>query len=460
MPTPRAQSSPVLKTATAWFTGIFGLFLGLGLLKLGNPIILNSLIDLSPGQITRLPPGFLSDMALAGSEPTHVTVYEWLIQPWPLTRGLWCLAFLVAGALPLIKWRSFSPKSLLIPVALWITWQCIATFYSVKVELSELTVGHFLACLACALIGWGILSQYQGAGWFWGGLALGYLIVLWHGLGQHYGGLEAVRQQIYEYPDWKNLPPEVLKRFTSNRIFSTLVYPNALAGIILLVFPPLLVTVWVTIARLGNIGRGIVTGLFIYANLACLVWSGSKTGWLIGMTILVVFLVNGPLPKKIKWITIMAILGVGLFGFAVRYSGYFARGATSASARLDYWQAAFRIAWVHPWFGTGPGTFSVPYSQIKAPKSEMAKLVHNDYLEQASDSGWLAFLSYCGFIWGSIYVVYRYSKENRNNLYLAIFLGFLAWSLQGFMEFGLYIPASSWLAFTFLGWLIGKPQTE
>jgi hypothetical protein len=460
MPLPQAQSSPVLKAATAWFVGVFGIFLGLSLIKLGNPIILNALIDLSPGQITRLQPGLLSDSALFGSEPSRATVYDLLIQPWPLTKGLWCLAFLVLIALPLITWRSVSPKLLLIPPSIWISWQFIATVSSVKAELSELTVYHFLACLACALIGWGILSQNKSARWFWCGLGLGYLFVLWHGLGQHYGGLEAVRQQIYEYSDWKNLPPVVLKRFTSNRIFSTLVYPNALAGIILLVFPPLLVTVWVTASRLGNIGRGILTGLLIYASVACLVWSGSKAGWLIGMTVLVVLLVNGPLPKKIRWLTIMAIVCVGLLGFAVRYSGYFARGATSASARLDYWQAAFRIALAHPWFGTGPGTFSVPYSQIKAPQSEMAKLVHNDYLEQASDSGWPGFLSYSWFIWGSIYVIYRYSKKNRSSLNSALLLGFLAWALQGFFEFGLYIPASSWLAFTFLGWLLGSLQTE
>ena len=35
----------------------------------------------------------------------------------------------------------------------------------------------------------------------------------------------------------------------------------------------------------------------------------------------------------------------------------------------------------------------------------------------------------------------------------AVWLGVLGWSLQSLVEFGLYIPALAWPAFTFLGWL-------
>jgi hypothetical protein len=37
----------------------------------------------------------------------------------------------------------------------------------------------------------------------------------------------------------------------------------------------------------------------------------------------------------------------------------------------------------------------------------------------------------------------------------AVWLGVLGWSLQSLVEFGLYIPALAWPAFTFLGWLLG-----
>src|SRR6185312_10056714 len=75
-----------------------------------------------------------------------------------------------------------------------------------------------------------------------------------------------------------------------------------------------------------------------------------------------------------------------------------AKGATSVGARFDYWRVAARVAISHPIVGTGPGTFQRPYGYMKRPESEMARLVHNDYLEQFSDSGFIGGLSYLGWI--------------------------------------------------------------
>ena len=36
-----------------------------------------------------------------------------------------------------------------------------------------------------------------------------------------------------------------------------------------------------------------------------------------------------------------------------------------------------------------------------------------------------------------------------------LWIGLLGWTLQSFVEFGLYIPALSWGAFFWLGWLLG-----
>ena len=64
------------------------------------------------------------------------------------------------------------------------------------------------------------------------------------GFQQRFGGLEAVRQHVYSQPGWQSLPGDYLKRLAANRIFATLLYPNALAGAILLLLPPLAVTTW------------------------------------------------------------------------------------------------------------------------------------------------------------------------------------------------------------------------
>src|SRR5262249_53337746 len=136
--------------------------------------------------------------------------------------------------------------------------------------------------------------------------------------------------------------------------------------------------------------------------------------------------------------------------------GYFHKGATSAVARFDYWQAAVQITKDHPIFGTGPGTFFIPYQKIKRPESEVSRLTHNDYLEQASDSGIPGLLLYAGFVVGGLIWIARrkgFLSDWRN---FAVWLGVLGWSLQSLMEFSLYIPALSWSAFAFLGWMMGQ----
>jgi len=83
----------------------------------------------------------------------------------------------------------------------------------------------------------------------------------------------------------------------------------------------------------------------------------------------------------------------------------------------------------------------------------MAQLVHNDYLEQASDSGLVGCVTYIGFIVGSMLALARKPQIWTNEELFLAWLGLLGWSLQSFVEFLLYIPALAWPAFTFFGLL-------
>ena len=87
----------------------------------------------------------------------------------------------------------------------------------------------------------------------------------------------------------------------------------------------------------------------------------------------------------------------------------------------------------------------------------MARLTHNDYLEQFSDSGipggifygaWivLALVAIGKRIWKS-----EHQADKLSALRFAIFVGLLGWFVQGTGEFSLYIPALAWTAFTLLG---------
>ena len=152
-------------------------------------------------------------------------------------------------------------------------------------------------------------------------------------------------------------------------------------------------------------------------------------------------------------------------------------------ARFDYWRAAAQTTKATPVFGTGPGTFQIAYQKVKRPESEPSRLAHNDYLEQASDSGLPGFILYAVFIVGGLAKTRNPKSEIRRkpearspklspSLQASatplvrdsgqdwpafwVWLGVLGWALQGLVEFGLYIPALAWPAFALMGWLLGR----
>jgi len=279
--------------------------------------------------------------------------------------------------------------------------------------------------------------------------------------------LKETRDYFYRevYPTLKEVPPEYLKRISSNRIFSTLLYPNVLAGALLLLLPAILAALWHLHGLLTEAARWFLIVLVGIAGLACLYWSGSKGGWLLMLLLGLVVLLRLTFSQRLKVVLVAGVLVAGLAGFFWKYATFFQKGATSVSARFDYWRAAVQTAKEHPLLGTGPGTFAIAYEKIKRPESEMARLVHNDYLEQASDSGLVGLLAYALFIAGALAMSFpRPGKAPAADpddwLPFAVWLGVLGWSLQSLIEFGLYIPALAWPAFTFLGWLLGRQKTN
>ena len=337
----------------------------------------------------------------------------------------------------------------------WLLWQIIAGIQSVDAELTTSVVKHFAACVVCFYLGFFSLSRLERLGPFWLGLLGGFLVVLAVGWEQHLGGLEESRRYFftYLYPKVKDVPPEFLKKMSSNRIFSTLFYPNALAGALLLMLPVTLAVVGGARQRLTRSARMFSQAVIGIGALGCLYWSGSKAGWLLILLLGLVALFRLPFGRRLKIGLAVAVVLVGFTGFVWKYAGFFEKGATSVSARFDYWRAAIQTAREKPLFGTGPGTFAIPYGKIKRPESEMTRLAHNDYLEQSSDSGIPGLVFYAFFIVGTLV----WSFPTRDDwLAFGVWLGVLGWSLQGLVEFGLYIPALAWPAFALMGWLLGK----
>ena len=476
------------------FAGAFGAFLGLTLLKFGNPPIMEKWVT------------------------TPANIYEFMFgYPWPISWA-WCLLVIVVLlGLFCAKWNPHAPRWLLVLPLIWFGWQCVAATQSLDPELTRATLKHFAVCILCFYLGLFSLPNTQHFGTFVAGIFCGFTLVLAMGIDQHFGGLAEYRRAFFEgiYVYHHSYSPEFLKKISSDRIFSTLFYPNVLAGVVLLLFPVLLAEVrgwrdsfrtapgWLAILALvflgtmaawlystnskAGLGWFLLLGLASLTagpkwflalilgsgSLATLYWSGSKGGWLLMLFLGSLALLRLPLAKKFKLVLALGVLVAGLTGFFWKYSGFFQKGATSVSARFDYWRAALQTTKAHPLFGTGPGTFFIAYEAVKRPESEPSRLVHNDFLEQASDSGLVGFLSYATLIIGALAWTFKTSVytpkaanpdlatdvDHEQWRRFAVWLGLLGWSLQSLGEFGLYIPAVAWLGFAFFGWLIATSSS-
>lgn len=442
-----------------WFYKLYavviGLFLGFSFLKFGNPVILDRYLNAPSEALLSLEPQ-LAVTGAGGDATVQQGFLENLFAPWSISQAYGFIITIIVLGLVLGQWRKSLLSLPIIAAVGWLGWQWLASVFTVDTFLTRLTLTHLTLCVLMLLICSYVFNDKLLTKYVLLGILPGFILVLWHGFGQHYGGLEATQKWIYEQPNWQQMSREFLIRISTGRIFATLVYPNALATLILLVLPALTVLSWRMQVGESSIFRGVATGVLLYAGLACLFWSGSKSGWLIALIVIAVAILHLKFSSRLKWLFVSTLLVIGLTGFTVRFSHYFQQGATSVGARLDYWRAAVQIIQQKPLFGTGPGTFSIPYGQLKAPEAEMARLVHNDYLEQGSDSGIPGFVLYLGFVCSIMVLLYRRIMSNFDAAVFAIWLGILGFLLHGCVEFGLYIPAISWTAFAMMGILWGS----
>lgn len=433
MATPSKRTVPRPEVWPTLFAGLTGIFFAVSLLKFGNPVIFEKLI----------------------AAPTDI--YEIIFQPWPTSWGYVLILVLAIIGLKVgrldFRVARESVLALLLPL-IWLAWQFVSATQTVDAGLTGPTVKHFMICVICFYLGWFCLSQVTNFRALLIAVLGGFGVVVLMGWQQHFGGLEETRQFFYQQPNWRDYPPEFLKKVASTRIYSTLFYPNTLAAAVLLFFPISIAAVWSLTARLTFVTRCFLVGLWSAGALGCLFWSGSKSGWLLAMFLGFVSLLHIPFSPVVKRSLVIGLLVIGLGGFAAKYAGFFQRGATSVVARFDYWRAAWEITKQHPLLGTGPGTFFIPYQRIKKPEAEMARLCHNDYLEQASDSGVVGFLSFTTLIVGGL-ALFRPPANSENLIRFCVWLGLLGVGLHSFVEFNFYIPALAWPSFLWLGWLGG-----
>src|SRR5205809_7005880 len=109
-----ARSDPLFARV---FAGFFGAFLGLCLLKFGNPPSMEKWVT--------EPHGF----------------WEFLLNyPWPIAWAYWLLALAALLGLMLARWTPGVPRWLALLPLIWLAWQFLAAWHTVDPRLSNATV--------------------------------------------------------------------------------------------------------------------------------------------------------------------------------------------------------------------------------------------------------------------------------------------------------------------------------
>jgi hypothetical protein len=156
-------------------------------------------------------------------------------------------------------------------------------------NLTATTLWQFFGCVACYFIGAFLFGSDRALRWLLIGVLAAFTFCL----------VRAVDQRLFEFPqshqmliegeraNWTNLPPEmflemkreniiittngmdvanpvILAKFAKGRVNGTLVYPNALAGAVLLLFPVSLVLAFNSAKRLRPAIRAAVIALAFF----------------------------------------------------------------------------------------------------------------------------------------------------------------------------------------------------
>lgn len=385
--------------------------------------------------------------------------YEWWLASWPVQIGmgavwLWAVAGLIAG------WRDrrVKPDLWLGVVVAWVLVQWVSALGSLWPERAR-PVALFLTTGALFFMaGWwpGRGERFRAC---LGALAAAMWIVCAVGLQQHFVTFQQTLQDAERYA--ADLPAEMRARMADitgklrqGRIFSTLFYPNSLAGFLILAGPPAVCWVWLWLGSKlkAQSSKVVGTAMFGALMLWCLLLTRSKGGFVMLAAAVAGGFLLCPVVRP-RW-RVGALAGLLVLG-AVFYGAAGARrGMETLEARGDYWKAGATMIAETPWLGGGPGTFGIRYIQHHQPGAEWTRLAHNNFLQMWTDSGVVGFACYTLLWGGALWAGARRLRRQFDPMTWAVWVGLAAWTAHNLVDFDLYVAGIAWPAFFMAGWMV------
>lgn len=240
-------------------------------------------------------------------------------------------------------------------------------------------------------------------------------------------------------------------RLKEARVSGDFTICNSYAGYLVLVFPLLLGTMWKLGSRVTPPlpAKLLLTlpcaGVFLFL----LKETGSRGGILAMLAGAFLILPCLRLPQKWKYL-LWSLVPAGLTGFFLLVK--FGRGFNSMLIRFDYFQAALKMMFLHPFTGAGWGEFLNDYLILKnVVNDEAPHSPHNFVLTLGSQCGIPAFLISCVLLAlpliAALVLLSRRSREQTVSFPDTCFVwGLGAWTFHSMLELNYETPGALALA--------------
>lgn len=251
-----------------------------------------------------------------------------------------------------------------------------------------------------------------------------------------------------------------------NRLRGTYINPDHLAFLLGIVTTCCFAWIWWSLRRAlrrGSIEQRLLhtllPGLFFLLFFAGLIFTGSRAG-LVAITAAVVLQALSLMMFHRRWHVVLTAGGaITLCGFAVSWFGF--QGglgrllATSAyevtwNHRVDVYRSSLALWLDFPLLGTGLGTFRQAFPRVQpAGLDNTWNHAHSDLLEILVTNGVVGLaLALLGIliIGRRLWRLYRFGERSEDRATgLAIFGALLATTFHSLVDFGLTIPANSFI---------------
>jgi putative inorganic carbon (HCO3(-)) transporter len=397
---------------------------------------------------------FSTPVMLQSYVPPPASLPQWLFFSWPNELAV---ILIFAG----FVWLVLDPERMLARVDLlfvlplmFLLTQAPAAATSICRQTTIDTLLLFVTCALLFYVGAWYVRDGAATARIFAGLALATLLICVMALEQHFGGLEESRRLAAMSYDASRMPRDFQLRMTSNRVFGSFVYPNALAGFLVISFMPTLT--WIGVRARGWVHwiKWVTLAFAAGVMVFCLVLTGSRGGFVAfaAMALTALWCGISKTGRRPVVAVLGLILGLAVIFVAAERRGFLHLGAQSLEARTDYWRGAIAIAKDHPWVGTGPGTFGSIYPKYKTALTEDAQAAHNDYLQILSDSGVAAFIAFVLLWIVAIHDAFRLTRRRKGDAAaIAICGALVGWTVHGLVDFDLYVPGLAFPMFLLLG---------